>query len=327
MIAVTGGAGFIGSRLVRALNRRGLADIVVVEDNLAEARARDTLVDLEMRALVDRHAFLAELEAGAQVDIVFHQGACTDTTVMDSHVMMEMNYDYSLSLFDLCQRRGIRFIYASSAAVYGDGSRGFGEEVVPPPPLNPYAHSKLRFDDEVRLRLGRIGAQVVGLRYFNVYGPGEGHKAHMASVVHQFYRQLATSGALRLFAGSDAILRDFVWIDDVVAVLLYLFDHPEISGIFNVGSGSAESFETVADLVRSAFETGRIEVVSFPEKLRGHYQFYTCADLTALRACGFIPPSTSLAIGVSRYLDVLGRVSGPSRSSPPSPAGEPRPDA
>ena len=245
MLVVTGGAGFIGSNLVRGLNDRGRRDVIVVDD-LTDGRKFVNLVGCDIADYFDKNDFLARLKSGAlgKVEAIFHQGACAVTTEWDGRYMMETNYRYSVELLEYCLANGVPLIYASSAAVYG--ATGVFKEDDPQAerPLNVYGYSKLLFDAHVRRRRAEARAPIVGLRYFNVYGPGEGHKGAMASVAFHLHGQVATSGEARLFEGSDGYAageqrRDFVYVGDVVAVNLWLFEQRRVSGVFNVGTGDA----------------------------------------------------------------------------------------
>jgi ADP-L-glycero-D-manno-heptose 6-epimerase len=302
---VTGGAGFIGSNLVAALNERGVDDVVVVDD-LTDGRKARNLSGLRISDYIDRHEFLARLESFADATVVFHQGACTDTTERDGRYMMATNYEYSRALLDFCQRHATPLIYASSAAVYGDGSAGFREEPECERPLNVYALSKLLFDNEVRRRLPGRSAQIVGLRYFNVYGPNEDHKDHMASVIRKFFTEHRADRPIELFEGSDDFRRDFVSVRDAVAVNLFFLDDGAASGIFNVGTGRARSFVDVVEAFRTAVgEPVRVHEVPFPGELRGAYQAFTQADLTSLRAAGYDRPFVDVEEGVAEYVRIL----------------------
>ena len=325
-IVVTGAAGFVGANLVRGLNERGETDIIAV-DNLANADKFRNLLDCEIADYLDKDEFLARLAAGDFEDdlsAVLHQGACSDTMETDGRYMMRNNYRYSVSLLDHCQNNDIPFLYASSASVYGGGTT-FVEKREHEAPLNVYGYSKFLFDQHVRRVLPERTAPVVGFRYFNVYGPREQHKGRMASVAFHFFNQYRADGRVRLFAGSGGYAageqrRDFVAVPDVVAVNLAFLDRPERSGIFNLGSGRAETFNEVAVTVvnacrKSAGEAplslselvreGAIEYVEFPPQLVGKYQSFTQADLSALRAAGYSAPMTSVAKGVADYVERL----------------------
>lgn len=330
MIVVTGAAGFIGANLVAALNQRGRSDILAVDslDNPAKAR---NLFDLDIADYLDKAEFLAAIRAGhgdggaalSEVQAVFHQGACSDTMAADARFVLDTNFAFSKTLYRFCARRGVPLIYASSASVYGGGAR-FAEEPANESALNAYAWSKLLFDRFVR-RQPAAAFQCAGLRYFNVYGPREQHKGRMASVARHFFRQYQVDGCVRLFAGSGGYadgeqLRDFVAVDDVVAVNLFLLERPKISGIFNVGSGRARSFNAVALAVINACRAragraettlaqaqadGEIAYIPMPAALRAQYQNYTCADLRRLRAAGYTAEFADVAEGVGRYVAAL----------------------
>lgn len=312
MIIVTGGAGFIGSNLVRALNQRGYHNILVV-DNLKDGTKFRNLVDCEIADYLDKTEFQRRLENGSvpeSVAAVFHQGACTVTTEWDGRYMMANNYDYSRLLLHYCLERRIPFLYASSAAVYG-GGRAFREERPWEEPLNVYGYSKFLFDQYVRRYLEDAASLVVGFRYFNVYGPREAHKGPMASVAYHLHRQLlAGSETVRLFQGNDGYgdgeqRRDFVYVGDVVAVNLWFWEHHGPSGIYNVGTGRSQSFNELAQAVIAYHGRGRIEYVPFPEHLRDSYQSFTEADITALRKAGYDQPFRSVEEGVPEYLEEL----------------------
>jgi len=312
VIIVTGGAGFIGANLVEALNRRGRTDILVV-DNLENGVKCLNLADLEIADYLDKRDFLERVRAGdlPAPEVVFHQGACSATTEWNGRYVMDNNFEYSKVLLHWCQAHGAPFIYASSASVYGAGPN-FTEGRENEHPLNAYAYSKFLFDQYVRRRLPEARAQIVGLRYFNVYGPREGHKGSMASVAYHFNQQLKEGDEVRLFEGSDGYgpgeqRRDFVYVGDVVDINLWFWDHPEVSGIFNAGTGRAQTFNDVARAVIAWHGRGRIRYIPFPEHLKGRYQSYTQADLTALRAAGYDRPFKTVEEGVRTYLDWLNR--------------------
>ena len=323
---VTGAAGFIGANLVKALNERGNSRVIAV-DNLKRAEKFKNLVDCEIVDYFDKEDFLTRVAAGdfdGDIDAIFHEGACSDTMEMDGRYMMENNFRYSLQLLDWCQEQEVPFLYASSAATYG-GSSEFREERQFEAPLNVYGYSKFLFDQIVRQRLPVATSQIVGFRYFNVYGPRESHKGRMASVAFHHFNQFRAEGKVRLFEGCDGYAngeqkRDFVFVGDVAKVNLFFLDHPEKSGIFNLGTGRAQSFnELAAANVNSAralhgepklpldelCARGLIEYVPFPDALRGKYQSFTQADLTKLRAAGYSAPFASVEEGVAQYVDWL----------------------
>lgn len=310
MIVVTGGAGFIGSNLVRALNRRGERDILVVDD-LTDGHKFTNLVDCEIADYWDKDLFQERLRSGLSFEpqCIFHQGACTVTTEWNGRYMMETNYRYSTELLDYCLANAIPLIYASSAAVYGT-SKKFNEDPHVERPLNVYGYSKLLFDQYVRRRLAEPTSPVVGLRYFNVYGPGEAHKGAMVSIAWHLNQQVRDSGEARLFEGSGGYedgeqLRDFIYVDDVASVNLWFLEHPECSGIFNVGTGHASTFNEVANAVIKWHGKGEIVYVPFPENLKNSYQSFTEADIGALRAAGYSAGFVDVSGGVSAYLGVL----------------------
>ncbi|MCS0807421.1 ADP-glyceromanno-heptose 6-epimerase [Massilia agilis] len=322
-IVVTGAAGLIGSNIVKALNERGITNIIAV-DNLTRGDKFRNLVDCEISDYVDKHEFLARIRAHAydrRIKAIFHEGACSDTMEHNGKYMMENNYQYSLDLLAFAKEQGAQFLYASSAAVYGGGTV-FKEERAHEDPLNVYGYSKFLFDQVVRQRAGDQTVQVVGFRYFNVYGPREGHKGRMASVAFHHFNQYRESGKVRLFEGRDGYpdggqMRDFVSVKDVAKVNLWFFDHPDISGIFNLGTGRAQPFNDVATAVVNTMrelegkepmptgelvKAGIIEYVTFPEALIGKYQSFTQADMGKMRAAGYEAPFLSVADGVRDYV-------------------------
>jgi len=311
MIVVTGGAGFIGSNLIKGLNRIGIDKILCVDD-LSDGRKFVNLVDCTISDYWDKDRFAQRLSRGLPVkpDAIFHQGACAVTTEWDGRYMMETNYQYSVYLLRYCLAESVPLIYASSAAVYGASSVFKEDEPDAERPLNVYAYSKLLFDQYVR-HLSEANSQVVGLRYFNVYGPGESHKGSMASVVFHMNNQLQQSGELRLFEGSAGFgdgeqRRDFVYVDDVVRVNLWLLEHSEVSGVLNVGTGRSASFNDLANAVIARHGRGRIVYIPFPEHLRSSYQSFTEADISALRGAGYTEPFVNVQSGVNAYLDSIG---------------------
>jgi ADP-L-glycero-D-manno-heptose 6-epimerase len=328
-IVVTGAAGFIGSNIIRGLNARGIRDIIAVDD-LTEGDKFRNLADLQIDDYLDHHGFYERFARGefGAVEAVFHEGACSDTMESNGRYMMDNNYGVSCQLFEACQASGTRLLYASSAATYG-GSDTFREEPACEHPLNVYGYSKLLFDQRLRrltgLHFEKAKHQVVGFRYFNVYGPREQHKGRMASVAFHQHHQFRQEGRVKLFGeyggyGPGEQQRDFVFIDDVVAVNLWFFDHPERSGLFNLGSGRAQPFNDVAlsvvnaeRAVRSeqaltlaqAVQAGLIDYIPFPDALRGKYQCFTQADLSALRAAGCNHAFADVRTGVTQYMATL----------------------
>ncbi len=312
MFIVTGGAGFIGSNIVKALNDRGRADILVV-DHLTNGAKFRNLVDCEILDYMEADRFLAFVTADEAFDepieAVFHEGACSTTTEWDGRYMMANNYDYSKAVLHYCLDRLIPFIYASSAAVYGAGNV-FREERSAERPLNLYGYSKFLFDQHVRRLLPKIKSQVVGLRYFNVYGPREQHKKTMASVTFHCNQQVRAEGRVKLFEGCDGYAdgeqrRDFIHVDDAVAVNLWFLDHARVSGLFNVGTGRSQTFNDVAKAVLRFHRHGEIEYIPFPEHLRGTYQSFTEADISALRQAGYTDAFKTVEEGVRLYLQWL----------------------
>lgn len=325
-IVVTGAAGFIGSNIVRALNGRG-HDRIIAVDNLTRGDKFRNLVDCNIVDYLDKRDFLSGLHAGdfdGAVGAVLHQGACSDTMAADGRYVMDNNHRYSMALLDFCVAEEVPLLYASSAAVYG-ASSVFREDRRFEAPLNVYGYSKLLFDQAVRRRIHDAGGQIAGFRYFNVYGPREWHKERMASVAWHFYQQFRAEGCVRPFEGSGgyangAQSRDFVSVEDVVKVNLHFLDNPELSGIFNVGTGRAQTFNDVArTVVNSCREAqgeaalsleemqsqGLIVYASFPQDLRGKYQHYTQSDISALRSAGYREPFLSVEEGVARYCRAL----------------------
>ena len=312
MIIVTGGAGFIGSNIVRALNARGVNDILVVDD-LEDGRKTLNLSDCDLIDYLDKDNFLARIKSGdhfaTDVRGVLHQGACTDTTEWDGRLMMQTNFEYSKHLLHYCSDFQIPLVYASSASVYGAGTE-FSIERRCEKPINAYAFSKLVFDQYVRHVQTDLRSAVVGLRYFNVYGPGEAHKGGMASVIYHFHQQLLDGDEVRLFEGSGGYSdgeqrRDFIHVDDVAAVNLWMLDHPECSGIFNLGTGLSRSFNDVANAVIRWHGHGKIRYIPFPESLVDSYQSFTEADMSGLRESGYSAEFLSIEDGVHRYLEKL----------------------
>ncbi len=321
---VTGGAGFIGSNIVAALNARGVDDIVIVDHADSEARRRN-IVDLCYRELVDKMTFRKRVLSGQEpaAKAVLHMGACSSTTEMDLAYLNDNNYQYTRDLCTWALETGARFVYASSAATYGDGALGYSDSDDNTPgyqPLNPYGQSKQKFDLWA-LKNGLLDS-VVGLKYFNVYGPREDHKGAMRSMVNKAYGQVLETEKLQLFRSHHPDFadgeqdRDFIYIDDAVAVSLFFMDHPEINGLFNCGTGQARTWNDLAAALFAAMDRPvSIEYVDMPAAIRDRYQYHTEADLTKLRAAGYDEPFLSIEDGVKRYVESwLGREAG----SPPA---------
>ena len=325
---VTGAAGFIGANLVKALNGRGESNIIAV-DSLKKADKFRNLVDCEIADYLDKREFIELIRDGSldgEIAAIFHEGACSDTMETDGQYMMDNNYRYTVDLFEHCQRDEVAFLYASSASVYGAGSV-FCEQREHESPLNVYGYSKFLFDQYVRRQWKNRSAQVVGFRYFNVYGPREQHKGRMASVAFHFFNQYQAEGHVRLFEGCEGYAdgeqrRDFVSVEDVVRINLHFLDHPEKSGIFNLGTGRSQTFNDVAVAtvngcrrlkgeapltLADMHEQGIVRYMTFPEALRGKYQSFTQADIGALRQAGYHDPLLTVEEGVSRYVDHLAR--------------------
>ena len=307
MIVVTGGAGFIGCNLVKALNNMGRTDILVVDD-LSDGTKFVNLVDLDIADYMDKDEFIGLIVSGEPMDIevIFHEGACSSTTEWDGKFMMDNNYSYSKDLLHYCIEGNIPFLYASSAATYGD-TETFIEEKQYEGPLNVYGYSKLQFDNYVRRLLPTIKSQVVGFRYFNVYGPHEQHKGGMASVAFHLNTQINKGDNPKLFEGCDGYPdggqeRDFVYVDDVCKTNLWFWQNPDKSGIFNLGTGRAEPFKAVADAVIKHHGKCKIEYIPFPDHLKGRYQSFTQADISKLRASGYDGEFKTVAEGVSEYM-------------------------
>ena len=325
-IIVTGAAGFIGSNIVKVLSERGEYDVLAVDD-LQQGDKFSNLVDCDVADYMEKDEFLRELNGGAldgEIAAILHQGACSDTTQTDGRYMMQNNYRYSRELFEYCVSEEVPLIYASSAAVYG-ASKRFREDRASEAPLNVYGYSKFLFDQYVRHQWVDRSAQIVGLRYFNVYGVREQHKGRMASVAFHFFNQYQAQGKVKLFVGTGGYgngqqVRDFVSVEDAVQVNLYFLDHPGESGIFNVGTGAAQSFNDVAVATVNACRlheghdplaledlqrNGIIEYIKFPPELEGKYQSYTQADISALRSAGYAEPFLTVEEGVTRYVGQL----------------------
>ncbi|MEO8299991.1 MAG: ADP-glyceromanno-heptose 6-epimerase [Burkholderiales bacterium] len=323
-VVVTGAAGMIGSNLVHALNRSG-AEVIAVDD-LTDGTKYRNLLGTTLADYFDRGEFytLFAAEKLGEIDAILHEGACSDTMEHNGQYMLDNNYRCSKTLLDACLAQGTRLLYASSAATYG-GSETFREEPAFEQPLNVYGYSKLLFDQVVRRYLPTASTQVAGFRYFNVYGPREQHKGRMASVAFHHFNQFRATGQVNLFGEYNGYApgmqnRDFVFVDDVVAVNLWFLQHPQASGIFNLGSGRAQPFNDVAHATVNACRAlqgqsalsladqvaqGLVRYIDFPDALKGKYQCHTEADLAQLRAVGCDHAFVNVATGVAHYVDWL----------------------
>lgn len=322
MIIVTGAAGFVGANIVRGLNARGETNILAVDD-LTDGDKFVNLVGCQIADYVHKTDFRKMVADGSlrAVRAILHEGACSDTTERNGHYMMDNNYRVTLELFEWAQAQRVPLIYASSAAVYGAGPV-YAEDLANEKPLNVYGYSKFLFDQVVRARMDTLTAQVVGLRYFNVYGPHEQHKGRMASVAFHNMNQFVNDGHVKLFGGWDGYpdggqKRDFISVDDVVSVNLHFLENPQVNGIFNCGTGRAQPFNDVASSVVNAIRAARghsplsldelvsqevLRYMPFPDDLKGRYQSYTQADMGELRAAGYDKPFKDVQTGVSDYV-------------------------
>ncbi|MWN32144.1 ADP-glyceromanno-heptose 6-epimerase [Gilliamella sp. Pra-s65] len=307
MIVVTGGAGFIGSNIVKGLNDQGRKDILVVDD-LTDGTKFANLADLDIADYMDKDEFIAAIISNEDlnIDVIFHQGACSSTTEWNGKFMMENNYDYSKDLLHYCLDFNIPFLYASSAATYGGRSDNFIEDRQYEKPLNVYGYSKFLFDQYVRGILPEANSQVCGFRYFNVYGPRENHKGSMASVAFHLNEQINKGEKPKLFAGSDNFKRDFIYVGDVVDVNLWFWKN-NISGIYNCGTGRAESFQSVADATLKYHKKDEIDYIPFPDHLKGRYQSFTQADLSKFRKTGCPIEFKTVAEGTTEYMKWLNK--------------------
>lgn len=321
MIVVTGGAGFIGSNIVHGLNLRGETDILIVDD-LGKSDKYKNLIGLKFVDYMHMDDFLKKITDeydyfNEEIDVIFHEGACSDTMEYDVNYMMKRNYEYSRALLNFCLDEEIALIYASSASTYGDGENGFREVEECENALNPYAFSKLLFDRHVRHVLKSLDdadyfvPSIIGLRYFNVYGAQEQHKGRMASIFYQMYNQIKKTGVIKLFGEGDGYnageqRRDFISVDDVVKVNLWALDDEQIeSGIYNCGTGKAHTFNEAAQAVIKALGTGKIEYIDFPEELKGKYQSFTQADTRNLIRGGYTGGFSDFNESVSNYCKFL----------------------
>ncbi len=307
MIIVTGGAGFIGSNIVKRLNTMGRKDIIIV-DNLDVSDKWKNLRDLQYLTYIDKNDFLKNADV-SNVDIIIHMGACTNTTETNTDYLMENNFKYSEFIYKLCRVNNIRLIYASSAAVYGDGTQGYDDAYTDIyEPLNMYGYSKKLFD-QFTVRQVRTPPQCVGLRFFNVYGPNEGHKGNMASVVYHSYHQAKTTGKIKLFKSYKQGVkdgeqqRDFIYVNDVCNIIMYFILREEINGIYNVGTGKCRMYYEVARAVFKAMNLPvNIEYIDMPENLRDKYQYFTEAKIDKLSTINYCLPFYSIEEGIKDYV-------------------------
>jgi ADP-L-glycero-D-manno-heptose 6-epimerase len=311
MYILTGGAGFIGSNILKALNEQGITDVVVVDDFTQNEKFKN-IVGLHFDDYIDKTDFIDYITEGKikKITALIHHGACSNTTESDGKYMMDNNYLYSRILAEYSIAHSIPFIYASSASVYGIGTNGFSESFECEAPINIYAYSKYLFDQWVRKHFHEISSTFIGLRYFNVYGPNEHHKGKMSSMILQAYEQIKTSRKIKLFKGCGDIRngeqsRDFIYIDDVISIIMFFMDGPFKKGIFNVGTGRPRSFNQLARILIDCHGAGEVEYIPFPEELMGKYQNYTCAELGALRSIGYDNEFISLENGIRKYIEIL----------------------
>ena len=329
MIIVTGGAGFIGSNIVKALNDRGEDDILIV-DHIGKGEKFKNLLGLKFLELQSKESFESDINdevfrdilGGSPIDCIMHMGACSDTMNYDGDYMIENNYEYTKQLMTFCMQYDIPLIYASSASTYGLGSKGFREVPECEDALNLYAFSKLLFDRYLRQNQNlphknEFKTPIIGVRFFNVYGPQEHHKGRMASIFYQMYNQLKRDGVIRLFKGIDGVAdgeqrRDFIYVKDAVKICLWFFDQlcnedaePIDGGIYNCGTGHAHSYNEAARAMIREFGRGEIEYIDFPDELRGKYQNFTQADTTKLLDAGYDGGFTQLDEAVADYVKLL----------------------
>ena len=310
MIIVTGGAGFIGSCIVRTLNDAGIDDIIIV-DNIASTDKWMNMRNKKFLKYVNKKDFLSELPTYEGITAIIHMGACSSTTERDFDYLWGNNFEFTKALWNYCAEKKISFIYASSAATYGDGSQGFDDrmDIDLLRPLNGYGYSKQIFDQWVKHQAIVFPKQHVGLKFFNVYGPNEYYKGSMASMVFHGFNQIKADGEIRLFKSCNADyldggqLRDFVYVKDICSVIIWLLEHQDVSGLFNLGTGIARSFRELAEATFDALGLEyNIRYIDMPEQLKAKYQYYTKAEMSKLREAGYDVPFMDLEAGVNDYV-------------------------
>ena len=318
MIVITGGSGFIGSNLLKFLNENQNDEILIVDELDTYVKKFENLKDLKYLDCIDKDLFLHHIQNNSslyngKIEIIYHLGACSKTTEPDRDYIMNTNLSYSKGLLEYSANNAIPLIYASSASVYGEGKE-FIENSKYESYLNHYAESKLLFDNYYRENMSKINSQVVGLRYFNVFGPREHHKEGMSSVIYHFFNQRKTDGEIKLFKGSHGYKdgeqrRDFIHVDDTVKVKNWFKENPHISGIYNVGTGVSRTFNDIANCVLDYYKhhkpNASMSYIDFPDGLEEQYQAFTEADINLLRSKGYNKNFTSLEEGVKSYLDWL----------------------
>ena len=310
MYIVTGGAGFIGSCIVRALNDAGIEDIVIV-DNIASTDKWMNMRNKKYLKYVNKHDFLAELPKYGDVQAIIHMGACSSTTERDFDYLWNNNFEFTKALWNYCAEKQISFIYASSAATYGDGEQGFDDKIDIDllRPLNAYGYSKQLFDQWVKHQATVYPKQHVGLKFFNVYGPNEYYKGSMASMIFHGFNQIKDDGEIRLFKSCNpnyedgGQLRDFVYVKDICAVNVWFLDSPEKSCLYNLGAGRAQSFRELAEATFHALGLeSNIRYIDMPDQLKNKYQYYTKAEMEKLKEAGYDKPFMDLEAGAGDYV-------------------------